>query len=88
MCFQVPYVFVMVVLTLVPTLPACIYFLGFQQDITAEQQALQIPMLVLVLACIYFGCAAVRCCTTGHHCSLCVQFSVLDIQEHRPSMDE
>jgi hypothetical protein len=57
---QVVHIFMLVVLTVVPVLPACIYFLRFQEDMAAYQRALQVPQLIFLLASLVFGCSAVR----------------------------
>ena len=68
---QVPFIFISVVLTILPLLPACVYFLVAQEDITPQQRALQVPQLILVLASIVFGMSAVRlhmpACTASAH---------------------
>ena len=76
---QVPNLVVMVLLSLLPGLPASIYLMAFQQDITAYQRAMTVPMLLLALAAIFFGFVAVRaqgsvCCTEWH----CMHLHVFD----------
>lgn len=78
---QVPNLVVMVVLSILPGLPAAIYLVGFQEDNTAYQRAMTVPLLGFAVASILFGSAAVRCNTLlqlhlhdshpAHACNAC-----------------
>jgi hypothetical protein len=50
----------MVLLSIVPMLPACIYLFAPQTHVTPHQRALQVPQLIFLLASIGHGIHAVR----------------------------
>lgn len=57
---QVPLLLVLILLSVIPTLPACIYMLVAQYHMDSSQLALQLPQLAFLLASIGFGSHAVR----------------------------
>lgn len=56
---QVPLLLVLILLSVIPTLPACIYMLAAQYHMDSYQLALQWPQLAFLLASIGFGSHAV-----------------------------
>lgn len=57
---QVPLLLVLILLSIIPTLPACVYMFVAQYHMDSYQLALQWPQLAFLLASIGFGSYAVR----------------------------
>lgn len=57
---QVPLLLVLILLSIIPTLPACLYMLVAQYHMDSYQMALQLPQLAFLLASIGCGGRAVR----------------------------
>jgi len=57
---QVPYLAVMVGLTIVPLLPSCLYLISAQEEMRPFQRALQIPQLAFLLAGLVLALHTVR----------------------------
>lgn len=55
-----PYIFISIVITVVPLAPACAYFLAGQKDLTPMRRALQVPQMLFLLAFLFTGVLAVR----------------------------
>lgn len=55
-----PYIFIAIVITVVPLAPACMYFLAGQKDMTPLRRALQVPQLLFLSAFLVTGVVAVR----------------------------